>query len=355
MVRKYILFAVSIALCVTVATFTNLPVLVAGNTIPDETAQPPVPIKFSHKLHIKDVGVDCATCHPAAATSTLSSNNLISTHDECGTCHEDQIASDCGFCHSDPENIVERPPIDRELIFSHQQHLGMTDVECTTCHKGMDEVTTAGAESLPDMATCNTCHNDRKATNTCEACHTDFVTLLPSDHRQADFLTSHRDESRLGALQTSCQTCHAETFCQQCHQGAGLKAFLPKDLSTEPRAKTWTRDTPKRTVLQNVHELNYRFTHGIDAKSKRMDCASCHSVETFCVACHEVGGNVSQGSFKPKSHSVPGFVVLGRGTGGGLHAEEARRDLESCVSCHDVEGRDPTCMACHTSTGQYRN
>ena len=67
MVRRYILFAVSIALCVTVATFTNLPVLVAGNTIPDETAQPPVPIKFSHKLHIKDVGVDCAILPPPPA------------------------------------------------------------------------------------------------------------------------------------------------------------------------------------------------------------------------------------------------------------------------------------------------
>jgi hypothetical protein len=354
MTRRYILAGISLIACVAIATLADLPTLLAGNVLSDSGERFQPQLKFSHKQHIKDIGVECATCHPAAATSTLSSDNLVSTHDQCSGCHQDQVASDCAYCHKNPESIVERPAVDRELIFSHEQHVAMKELECTTCHKGLDEADLSSAKNTPDMATCNSCHNDAKATNTCEACHTDFVTLLPTDHKRSDFIHSHREETRLGSLTTKCQTCHTETFCQQCHQGAGLKAFEPKDLMVEPRPKTSAKDSPRRTVLQNVHELNYRFTHGIDARSKQTECASCHSLETFCAECHQAGGNISQGVFKPKSHMVPGFTTIGRGSGGGVHAEEARRDLESCVSCHDVEGRDPTCLTCHTLSGQVR-
>jgi hypothetical protein len=123
---------------------------------------------------------------------------------------------------------------------------------------------------------------------------------------------------------------------------------------TEPRPKTSTKDSKDRMILQQVHDLNYRFTHGIDAKGRQSECTSCHNTQTFCVQCHEAGGNITEGRFKPASHSVPGFTTLGPGSGGGLHAEEARRDIESCVSCHDVEGRDPICLTCHTDKGRVR-
>ena len=353
MTRRYFFFAVSLVVCVGLATLMNMPALMAGDTLPDVGEKPLSQLKFSHKFHIKDAAVECATCHPAATTSKLSSDNLASTHDQCSTCHQDQVSNECGYCHKDPENIVPRPAADRTVIFSHENHLARAG-ECTTCHKGLDEVELSSSKNLPDMASCTTCHDNVKATSTCENCHTDFVTLLPADHKRSDFLRSHREEARLGGLQTSCQTCHTEAFCQQCHQGAGLKAFRPKDLMVEPRPKTSTKDSPRRTILQNVHELNYRFSHGVDARSKQTDCSSCHSSETFCAQCHQAGGNITQGTFKPKSHGVPGFTTIGRGSGGGVHAEEARRDIESCVSCHDVEGRDPTCMTCHAQSGQVR-
>jgi len=354
MIRQTIVFAVSLIIVVFASAFLRLPILMADTAPADspDTSQPR--LKFSHQKHIKDIGVDCATCHPATAVSKLSSDNLVSTHDQCAGCHQEQVTSDCGYCHRDTANIAPRAVVQRTVIFSHEKHLAMKDVECTTCHKGLNETDLSSAKNLPDMATCTNCHNDAKATRTCEACHTDFVTLLPQNHKLSDFIHSHREEIRLEGLTANCQTCHTETFCQQCHQGSGLKAFLRKDMMVEPRPKTSTKDAPKQMVLQNVHELNYRFTHGIDAKSEQSDCASCHSLETFCAQCHQAGGNVTQGVFKPRSHMVPGFATLGRGSGGGLHAEEARRDLESCVSCHDVEGRDPTCLTCHTPTGQVR-
>jgi hypothetical protein len=49
----------------------------------------------------------------------------------------------------------------------------------------------------------------------------------------------------------------------------------------------------------------------------------------------------------PQSHRQPGFTTLGVNTGGGLHSELAKKDVESCVSCHDMQGADPVCITCH--------
>ncbi len=362
MIRRYIILIVALAVGLGIIFLSGKFPLKAESTptpVIDEHARS---ITFSHKFHITEAGVtDCAVCHTAAKTSKLASDNLAANHEACSTCHEEQVndaeQKKCGYCHNDPSNILSVAPAKREIIFSHERHNAMEGVECMNCHAGVDEVDMVTAANMPSMTTCNTCHNDKKATNTCESCHTNFTTLLPIDHQRSDFTRNHRDLTRLGSLTTDCQTCHTETFCQQCHLNPELKSYAfgrQKDLTAEPSHKTSTKDSPKQTLLQNVHELNYRFTHGIDAKAKQADCQSCHSVQTFCAQCHEAGGNITQLKFKPASHSVPGFTTLGRGSGGGLHAEEAKRDMESCISCHDVEGKDPTCMTCHTETGRVR-
>ena len=353
MLRRYAVFILILALSLILASAENGPWAKAG-VVPAGNDDRPSIVKFSHQKHIKDVGADCVTCHPSAQTSKLASDYLSAKHESCQSCHEEQISNDCAYCHTTPENIQLRPEPVRDIIFSHEQHAAMKGVECQTCHAGLDETDLSSAKNMPTMATCNTCHNDRKASNTCESCHRNFVTLLPENHKRSDFTRNHRDLARLGALTADCQSCHTEQFCQQCHTTSGLKAFTPKDLMTEPSAKTSTKDSPKQMLLQNVHDLNYRFTHGIDARARQADCASCHEAQTFCAQCHEAGGNITQGRFKPASHMMPGFTTLGFGSGGGLHAEEARRDIESCISCHDVEGHDPTCLTCHTETGRVR-
>lgn len=353
MLHRYVAFTMVLVSCLIIATAAHGPSATAGGVHGGNGDDRPSIVKFSHQKHVKELGIECATCHPAQ-TSKVASDNLAPKHENCESCHGDQVASTCDYCHTTVDDIQPRPPAVREIIFSHEQHLGMQGVECQQCHAGMEETDLSSEKNLPAMATCNSCHNDRKATNTCEACHRDFVTLFPKDHQRSDFRRNHRDVARLGALMTDCSSCHTETFCQQCHQTSGLKAFRPTDLMTEPSAKTSTKDSPRQMTLQNIHGLNYRFTHGIDAKAREAECASCHEAQTFCAPCHQAGGNVTQRKFKPASHAIPGFTTLGAGTGGGLHAEEARRDIESCVSCHDVEGHDPVCMTCHTTTGRVR-
>ncbi len=303
-------------------------------------------IKFSHKFHLEQ-SIACIDCHTDATGSTSSNDKLLGDHNSCSSCHQEQIDSDCEFCHikkDEYEGFIN--PI-REIIFSHKQHLELDDVNCETCHRNLQEVEYAEERNMPKMADCNQCHNDTKASSICENCHTNFATLIPSDHLSSAFMKDHKRMVRVGAMETNCSTCHDESFCQQCHDGSSLIRFGKSGLMSDFSPKATRRDSPRELRLNFVHDLNYRFTHSIDAKSKQSDCYSCHNRETFCSECHKAGGNITQTNFRPTWHNEPNFKTFGVGSGGGTHAILAKRDIESCASCHDADGADPTCIQCH--------
>ncbi len=305
-------------------------------------------ITFSHKYHLQEVGVSCEDCHTEVRTSKRASDNLLTKQANCVTCHEEQVKNNCTYCHVDEKNLAPFANPLREIIFTHEKHVGDLNVKCETCHEGLEKVEYASATNLPSMAVCSTCHDNKAASTICESCHTNFTTLLPTDHKVGNFRKEHQQLIRVGSFDVSCETCHTQNFCQDCHDGANLVRFPNrKDAMTPPSAKSGADDTPKKMGLQNVHSLNYRFTHGLEAKGRVSDCYSCHSRETFCSTCHAEGG-ILQRSFKPAWHLTPDFASAIPQLGGNRHAEFARRDIETCISCHDVQGKDPTCMLCHT-------
>lgn len=352
MIRRYLLFLAALGCVLAVASTMQDATGDDGLFAP--AVKPPKALKFSHAFHVGESGMACTDCH-AAATSTSLAKGLRAGHDNCTSCHQEQVDGNCGYCHTDPQNIPPVPAGRPELIFSHQQHGGLQGVECASCHAGVDKADEKAELKTPSMETCYTCHNDRQAANTCELCHTNFVALAPPDHKLSGFLREHRNTVRLGGLDVECQTCHSERFCSDCHMPSQLVQFgNRRDLMSDPTGKVLTQDNASPMTLQNVHSLNYRFFHGVDARSRAQECASCHESQSFCAQCHDAGGNITQIKFKPSSHSMPGFTTLGRGSGGGIHAVEARRDMETCASCHDLEGRDPSCLTCHLDNGQVR-
>ncbi|MBI5476788.1 MAG: hypothetical protein HY964_08650 [Ignavibacteriales bacterium] len=305
-------------------------------------------IKFSHTFHIEESLVECTVCHYKAATSVKSSDNLTGDHESCKTCHEDVLANNCSYCHLDPDNIQPLKQHPREIIFSHEKHTAKS-IECTNCHRGLDEVKYASSDNMPSMDLCVTCHEKNNVSKDCNTCHTNLIGLIPKTHLEGEFKKDHKRQTRFGGVANNCSTCHDESFCQNCHAGIELKKYdSKKEYSTDPSARIQLKDSPKELKLQQVHELNYKFTHSIDARSKRIDCNSCHDQSTFCVECHQTSGNINQMKIKPLNHSEPGFKLFGKGSGGGTHAKLAHRDIEYCASCHDVEGADPVCMMCHT-------
>lgn len=309
-------------------------------------------IKFSHRFHIEDLEVECADCHGSAWTSSASSDKLLSNHSDCSLCHEQEIEEDCLFCHTTDEYAPFKNPV-RELTFSHAEHV-VQEIECIDCHKGLETVDFAAPANLPDMNACVTCHESEQQSLLCESCHTDFVSRIPKNHWVANFKKEHKQTARLATFDAQCASCHAADQCQDCHDGAFLNTFgRGGDPLTPVSPRSATRDDPNQMVLQKVHDLNYRFTHGIDAKARMTDCFSCHSEEAFCSDCH-AEGNILQSSIKPDWHNGPGFVTIGAGTGGGRHAGFARRDIENCAACHDVQGSDPTCIICHVDPDGFR-
>jgi hypothetical protein len=109
----------------------------------------------------------------------------------------------------------------------------------------------------------------------------------------------------------TCATCHQQSFCQKCHEGENLD--------------------------NTTHPMNYAFTHALEAQGKEKTCTVCHQDRQFCNDCHR------DYQVFPHNHQQPGWAVPNTG---GLHVMEAENDLESCISCHEMNAQE-VCQPCH--------
>lgn len=305
-------------------------------------------IKFSHQKHVGDVGVDCATCHQDIVNNESLSNRQIPGHDVCQSCHEDELKNKCTLCHYSDNPV--RPAVTpvRDLIINHKNHVVDRKVQCLTCHAGVDTTSIAGGEPRPRMNSCTTCHNGTVATNQCENCHRNLATLFPESHQREDFKKEHKKYVRVGAMDNQCASCHTDNFCAQCHDGTNLTKLSSGVDRGMISPRTLGNDKAQALAGQSVHDLNYLYTHAVDAKAKTTECQTCHETKSFCNDCHQ-NGSQGYGGTLPASHRVPGFVTPGGyGSGGGRHAELAKRDIEQCASCHEADGTEPACVRCHS-------
>lgn len=296
-------------------------------------------IKFSHRVHA-ELLIECVDCHSAAPASTSSKDNLIPMKPDCALCHD--VSDECALCHFE-DVYVTFEPTEPSLYFNHQYHYETLNISCETCHASISESDYATADHMPLKGNCMDCHDGGQASMDCESCHIETKTLMPASHLVANFEREHKRVVRSGAFGAECASCHMQTFCQDCHESAGLM------FSTHGFTRATPLYSPEAagkgtTSLDRVHDPNYKFTHGFDARSKRTQCQTCHDMQTFCADCHFDGAGVATGAFKPPSHDQPDFLML---AGGGRHAQLARRDIENCMTCHDLQGRDPSCMLCH--------
>ncbi len=305
-------------------------------------------LKFSHQKHVTDVGVDCETCHKEVLENEKLTDRLIPDHTACQSCHEDELKNKCTFCHySDTPERVNITPV-RDLIINHKKHIADQKVKCVECHVGVDKSGLASDLGSPKMNACTTCHNGQTAANQCENCHKNLANLLPVSHTEGNFQKDHKKYTRLNVMDSQCQACHQDNFCAQCHDGSNLTKLAAGEKIGMISPRTQGTDKPKALAGQLVHDINYLYTHSVDAKAKTIECQTCHNTRTFCNDCHE-NGSQRLGGTLPASHKIPGFAIRGGyGSGGGRHADLARKNIEQCASCHDAEGTEPTCILCHS-------
>ncbi len=330
-------------------------------------------IKFSHQLHINDVGAGCTDCHTNVTASTKDTESLLPTMSTCFMCH-DQTTTKCTFCHTSADSTTYRDlaQIPSPVFFSHKQHAGTLKLKCETCHQRIDSVKyaeDAPNHGLPKMTDCTVCHG-QIATNfdtdtvkvkhkivsapgACEACHRDLADIVPASHKLPDFMTQHKDFVNVTGPQNDCKSCHSPATCQECHDaGNYAKDITPGQLYVPSTPSLSPLTTHKKLTFQKVHPAGFRFTHGIEAMGHESTCYTCHDERTFCVPCHNSEANGAR--IEPVWHFGGDFVTLGVGSGGGRHAQYARKDIASCASCHDVEAADPVCITCHTDPDGIR-
>jgi len=116
------------------------------------------PVVFPHARH---QGVACTVCHRGATTSARAGI---------------PDAAFCAKCHSSlPQTIawVQVTRLPSHVMFSHQRHVQLGQLDCASCHGEIKTRTTpiGRAQVRLVMTTCLSCHRHEGAAEDCAACH----------------------------------------------------------------------------------------------------------------------------------------------------------------------------------------
>jgi len=122
---------------------------------------PEQPIKYSHKLHAGDLGIDCRYCHFNVETS---SHATIPTTETCMNCHavvktdSPEIAKiHASFAENKPIEWVKVHQLPDYVYFDHSRHVN-SGVSCVTCHGRVDQMEVVHQVEPLSMGWCLDCH-----------------------------------------------------------------------------------------------------------------------------------------------------------------------------------------------------
>ena len=311
-------------------------VTAAACSVSKVKSAPPPPddhIIFSHKVHI-EAEVDCGTCHEGVYESQALKESLLPKEEVCMDCHEEEKdAGNCAMCHTNVKDAKGFPKPDFHLRMSHMAHLERVDEDCGRCHTQLPEPGPT-QNVAPTMESCLGCHEheDEFAEASCMGCHTDLYGLKPATRfsHKGDFVRTHGIIAADSAQ--TCQTCHGEAFCADCHSG---NIVAPIQLRFK-----------ERTERPFVHQNDFVGRHSVEATAEPARCLQCHG-QQFCENCHTLQ-NLTQDGPNPVNPHPPNWVFPPGSPGG--HAISARQEITNCAACHD-QGAQSVCVQCHKVGG----
>lgn len=128
------------------------------------------PVPFSHKHHVKELGIDCRFCHTGVETSPVAGIPPVET---CMTCHSQiwtnspllepvrkayETGEPLAFANGDEGwNVVNKVP--EFVYFDHSIHINR-GVNCNQCHGPVQEMHITYKGKPFAMAWCLECHRD---------------------------------------------------------------------------------------------------------------------------------------------------------------------------------------------------
>ena len=290
-----------------------------------------IPLNKGSRLSMnsdKFPSTQCTQCHNLDNRKVTPSAGIMIDHDA----HKSENIS-CTMCHNriahnegEGYTPVNHDPQTGELNVGHPNFMTMTG--CARCHRLEDDGIAA--------------ETPLEAPGTCETCHPASFDLVPASHKVSDWKGMHgeaaveaadkvteakkelegegeegkapkSDEAKATAevpnigLVNECYTCHAKTFCTDCHGG-----------------------------VEMPHATNFGTTHGKAATENQAACITCHGTES-CNSCHHNDPNVPGWTFDSRT---PWRQQHGK-------AAESIQDARTCYTCHE----DPTyCERCHIAS-----
>jgi hypothetical protein len=142
-------------------------------------ADPVQPIPFIHQIHIDEAFLTCDYCHSGAGRGPVAGFPSVNV---CMDCHLGVagVATD-----REPIQTLtaywergEEPPWQRvygwseeaHVRFNHAPHI-RAEVDCTTCHGDVAQMTVAERVVDHTMRFCVECHEQRQASIDCLTCH----------------------------------------------------------------------------------------------------------------------------------------------------------------------------------------
>lgn len=320
---------------------------------------------------------DCSTCHRSLKAATdlteerlaafpkpasHATGGFISAHGKsalakganCATCH---ARESCARCHADAgrSKVIQVLGSDARIakLVASKAPSYPTPADHLTADFGLGH----GASARANTARCATCH----ARASCETCHTGEGVLpvlrkmpgpaeggargvqlqrmtVPSapvraialQHAPQQDTTPHKvlvhspgyvraHGSAASAGSSQCASCHAQSFCTNCHVG---------ELSG-----------------RRYHPANFVSSHPAKAYGRDTECSACHTTEAFCRSCHrQVGLAAKAGIRSTVFHNAQPFWLL-------EHGRAARQDLTNCTTCH----QQTYCLQCHSDVGSRIN
>ena len=117
----------------------------------------------------------------------------------------------CLVCHSDLRSVSPKG----DLKMPHRAHVTVLKMQCVQCHSFLVHEKSPTGKHSPPMAACLRCHNGDTAKNGCSVCHTQKAA--PETHKATDWTIIHpKQAAEPGA---KCESCHKWTpnWCVDCH------------------------------------------------------------------------------------------------------------------------------------------
>jgi hypothetical protein len=135
------------------------------------------PVAFKHLKHTKDLGLQCAFCHPYVTTGRHAG---LPDGETCAQCHRapqgtsaETVRLAALITEGIPVRFTKLFRLPDHVYYSHRRHVGLGQVECPSCHGAIAETLRPPGRPLVriTMEVCLDCHRLKGQSLDCVACH----------------------------------------------------------------------------------------------------------------------------------------------------------------------------------------